>query len=173
MTDPTDNGPIGPLRKRLGELESDGHEFADRLADAEHRIQLLQAQRDDLHRRVDSLSECFGSLISREHDKRLAALESRPTRFVPMSRTVRPEVQLVDDDDPAQQPAPVRWTKTPPDRAGWWWMRLLDGAEVVRVLPSDDGMRVHWTSGRRGSLRYMNAEWSSAPVEPPAESEES
>lgn len=62
-------------------------------------------------------------------------------------------------------PEPVRWTRTPPDREGWWWVRNGDKA-FVPIAP-----RLTFYTQKDIMLICAGGctEWSSAPVPMPEE----
>ena len=75
--------------------------------------------------------------------------------------------------------ATTRWTKVPPDRPGWWWVRYtIPGSSVHDVSPrvvqafkNKRGMLDVAEYGMEDMHRRDLIEWSDRPVEPPGEGE--
>ena len=59
----------------------------------------------------------------------------------------------------------MKWTRTPPDRAGWWWCRTVRGAPPLPIRVAADDIRL-------ATLQSPRFEWSDAPIEEPSDSNE-
>lgn len=67
----------------------------------------------------------------------------------------------------------MHWTKTKPDREGWWWYEnKAGGMYIVRVYTGRGGiLMVYHMDGEYEPLSEISAKarWSSEPIAPPEE----